>query len=48
MKQRIERWKQMEAAADPKATEYLKEITAQAVAEGKIQEMNEVLQILMD
>lgn len=48
MKQRIEIWKQMEAASDPKATEYLKEITAQAQAEGKIQEMNEALQFLMD
>ena len=38
----------MEAAADPKATDYLKEITAQAQAEGKIQEMNDALQYIMD
>ena len=37
----------MEAAGYPAATDYLKEITAQAQAEGKIQEMNEALQILM-
>ena len=47
MKERIEKWKQMEAAGDPAATEYLKEITAQAKAEGKIQEMNEAIQFLM-
>lgn len=47
MNARIEKWKQMEAAGDPGATEYLKEITAQAKAEGKIQEMNEALQYLM-
>ena len=47
MKHRIEKWKQMEAAGDPAATEYLKEITAQAKAEGKIQEMNEALQYLI-
>lgn len=37
----------MEAAGDPAATDYLKEITAQAQAEGKIQDMNEALQHLM-
>lgn len=37
----------MEAAGDPAATEYLKEITAQAQAEGKIEEMSEALQFLM-
>lgn len=47
MKERIEKWKQMEAAGNPAATDYLKEITAQAQAEGKIQEMNEALQYLM-
>lgn len=47
MKERIEKWKQMEAAGDAAATEYLKEITAQAQAEGKIQEMNEALQWLV-
>ncbi len=38
----------MEAAGDPAATEYLKEITAQAKAEGKIQEMNEAIQYLTE
>lgn len=47
MKARIENWKQMEAVGDPAATNYLKEITAQAKAEGKIQEMDEALQYLM-
>ena len=47
MKERIGKWKQMEAAGDPAATDYLKEITTQAQAEGKIQEMNEALQYLM-
>ena len=47
MKERIEKWKQMETAGDPAATDYLKEITAQAQAEGKIQEMNEALQFIM-
>ena len=47
MKARIEKWKQMEAAGDPAATDYLKEITAQAKAEGKIQEMDEALQYLV-
>lgn len=37
----------MEAAGDPAATDYLKEITAQAKAEGKIQEMDEALQYLV-
>ena len=38
----------MEAAKDPDATAYLKEITAQAQAEGKIQEMAEAMRMLMD
>lgn len=37
----------MEAAGDPAATGYLKEITAQAKAEGKLQEMNEALEYLV-
>lgn len=37
----------MEVAGDPAASEYLKEITAQAKAEGKMQEMNEAIQFLM-
>ena len=37
----------MEAVGDQAATNYLKEITAQAKAEGKIQEMDEALQYLM-
>lgn len=48
MKERIEKWKQMEAAKEPEATAYLKEITAQAQAEGNIQEMAEAMQVLMD
>lgn len=47
MRERINKWKQMEAAGDPAATSYLKEITAQAQAEGKIQEMNEAIEFLM-
>lgn len=47
MKERIEKWKQMETAGDPAATGYLREITVQAQAEGKIQEMNEALQYLV-
>lgn len=37
----------MEAAGDPAATDYLKEITAQAQTEGKIAEMNEALQYIV-
>ena len=33
----------MEAAGDPGADDYLKEITAEAQAEGKIQEMDEAV-----
>lgn len=47
MKERIEKWKQMKAEGNPAATGYLKEITAQAQVEGKMQEMDEVLQSLM-
>lgn len=47
MKERIERWKQMEASGNPAANDYLKEITAQAKAEGKIDEMNEALQYIV-
>lgn len=47
MKQRIENWKRMEAKGNPAATDYLKQITAEAQAEGKIQEMNEALQYLL-
>lgn len=43
MKERIEKWKRMEAAGDPASTAYLKEITAQAKAEGKVQQMEEAL-----
>lgn len=48
MKDRIEQWKRMEAAGDPDATDFLKKITAQAQAEGKIQEMNAALSFLME
>lgn len=47
MKDRIEIWKQMETVGDPMATEYLKKITAEAKAEGKLQELNEALMFLM-
>lgn len=47
MKQRIEKWKQMAGANDPMADEYLKEITAEAQAEGKIDEMNEAIEYLI-
>lgn len=47
MKDRINKYKRMEVAGDPAASEYLKEITAQAKAEGKMQEMNEAIQFLM-
>lgn len=48
MKARIDKWKQMEASGDPAATDYLRAITAQAKAEGKLQEMNEALSHLID
>lgn len=48
MKERIEQWKRMETSGDPCSNDYLKEITAQAQAEGKIQEMNEAVAFLMD
>jgi hypothetical protein len=47
MRGRIEKWKQMEAAGDPGADDYLKEITAEAQAEGKINEMEEAVRWLM-
>lgn len=47
MKERIEKWKQLEAAGNPAATAYLQEIIAQAKAEGKLQEMNEAVQYLV-
>jgi hypothetical protein len=47
MKARIERWKEMVAASDSAADNYLMEITAQAKAEGKLDEMNEVLSQLI-
>lgn len=37
----------METAGDPGAGDYLKEITAEAQAEGKIQEMDEAVRWLM-
>lgn len=37
----------MEVSNDPGASDYLKEITAQAQAEGKLQEMDEALRWLM-
>lgn len=47
MRERVEKWKQMEATGDPGAGDYLKEITAEAQAEGKIQEMDEAVRWLM-
>lgn len=46
MRERIEKWKQMEAAGDKSAFAYLQQITAEAKTEGKIQEMNEALEFL--
>ena len=46
MRDRIEKWKQMEVTNDPGASDYLKEITAQAQAEDKLQVMDEVLRWL--
>lgn len=43
MKYYIEKWKQMEAAGDPGAFDYLKEITARAQAEGKMHELDEAM-----
>lgn len=48
MKDRLNRWKEMVAAGNPNAEQYLKQITAQAKAEGKIDEMSEAAQFLMD
>lgn len=47
MEERIKKWKQLAAAGDPAATEYLKEITTQAQTEGKIHEMDEALEHLI-
>ena len=48
MKDRIERWKQMEAAGDPQAGEYLREIAGQAQAEGKSEELQQAVAFLME
>lgn len=48
MKERIALWKQMDAEGNPEAMKFLEEITAQARAEGKIQEMNEALAYLLN
>lgn len=47
MRDRIEKWKQMEVTNDPGASDYLKEITAQAQVEDKLQEMDEALHWLV-
>ncbi len=47
MKERIDRWKKMVDAGDPDAMAYLKEITAQAKEEGKVEEMNAAADYLM-
>lgn len=43
MKESIEKWKQMDAAGDPAAFDYLKEIAARARAEGKTAELDEAV-----
>lgn len=48
MKQRIDTWKQLELAGDPTASDYLKKITEEAMAEGKLSQMGEVASFLMD
>ncbi|MDE5930058.1 MAG: hypothetical protein K2H03_06215 [Muribaculaceae bacterium] len=48
MRERIERWKQMEAAGDPQADEYLREIAGQAQAEGKSEELQQAVSFLME
>lgn len=47
MKHRIEEWKRLEKCGSPKAAEFLKRITAEAKAEGKLNEMNEVAEYLL-
>ncbi|WP_300505301.1 DUF5053 domain-containing protein [uncultured Duncaniella sp.] len=47
MKQRIDKWKRMVADNDPMADQYLKDITAEAKSEGKIDEMNEAIAYLI-
>lgn len=47
MKERIERWKLVSASGNPEADAYLKEITAQAKNEGKIDQMNDALAYLI-
>lgn len=47
MKQRMDKWKQMVADNDPMADQYLKDITAEAKSEGKIDEMNEAIAYLI-
>ena len=47
MKSRIEKWKSMVDSNDPNAQAYLEEITAQAKAEGKLDEMGAVADYLM-
>lgn len=47
MKERIEQWKRMAAAGSPEADMYLEKITAEAKAEGKSDEMAEVLELLI-
>lgn len=48
MKERIDIWKRMEMAGDPTATEYLMKITEEARTEGKIQELNEAVEFIMN
>lgn len=48
MKERIEKWKQMDGAGDPCADTYLAEIAAQAREEGKEQEMSELIPHMLE
>lgn len=47
MKERIEQWKMMTEAGSPEADKYLEQITAEAKAEGKLQEMQVVAEYLL-
>ncbi len=48
MKERISKWQQMEAENNPDAFAYLKEITQKAKAEGKLAELNEAVNFLLN
>ncbi len=48
MKERIEKWKQMDSDGDPCAATYLAEIVSQAKEEGKKQEISELIPYLLN